>query len=348
MLDGPSQIRGNLVSDAVNRQFLIAARPEGLLKESDFQYHEAPIAELEDGQVLVQVQLVAVEPALRGTMIEDESNPANLQIGDVMGALAAGKVVASKHPGVDVGERVQGLFGFADYVVTHPKAFLFAKIPTGVSLEEALYVFDTSGLTAYLGMVEVGAPKPGEHVLVSAAAGAVGSLAVQMAKLAGAKVVGIAGSDDKCRWLTEELGIDAAINYKTEDVQARAAHLLPGGIDVYFDNVGGEILDVAIAQLRLGSRLVLCGRISEYSATGAPYPHRNTEKLLENCLRMERLVLFNHTERFDDWRRTMSQWLAGGKLRYQVDVLEGFENLPRGIIRLFTGENVGKQLIRIG
>ena len=335
------------MSDDINRQYLIAARPDGLLRESDFEYRESALPEPGDGQVLVRVLMVAVEPALRGTMLEDKDNPANLQIGDVMAALAAGEVVESNNPEVEVGQLVQGLFGFADYVVTHPNAFLFSKIPDGVPLEAALYVFDTSGLTAYLGMLEIGQPSQGEQVLVSAAAGAVGSLAVQMARMAGAKVVGIAGSDDKCRWLIEDLGADGAINYKSEDVSARIRALLPGGIDVYFDNVGGDILDAALGQIRLGSRVILCGRISEYANAGAVYEPANSANLVNNCLRMERLVLFNHTDRFGDWRATMAGWISDGKLRYRVDMLDGFENLPHGLIRLFTGENTGKQLIRL-
>jgi hypothetical protein len=248
---------------------------------------------------------------------------------------------------VAVGDLVQGLFGFADYFVTHPKAFLFSKIPSGVPLEAALYVFDTSGLTAFLGMLEIGQPKPGDQVLVSAAAGAVGSLAVQMAKMAGATVTGIVGSDEKCDWITNVLGADGAINYKTENVSARIDEQLPGGIDIYFDNVGGEILDAALGQLRLGSRVILCGRISEYANTGAPFEPVNAANLVNNCLRMERLALFEHMNQFDDWRKTMSGWIAEEKLHYHVDVLDGFENLPQGLIRLFTGENIGKQLIRL-
>jgi NADPH-dependent curcumin reductase CurA len=335
------------MSDDVNRQFVIAARPDGLLKESDFEYRETAVPEPADGQVLVRVLMVAVEPALRGTMVEDKDNPANLQLGDVMGALAAGQVVRSNNPDVAVGDLVQGLFGFADYFVTHPKAFLFSKIPTGVPLEAALYVFDTSGLTAYLGMLEIGQPKPGEQVLVSAAAGAVGSLAVQMAKMASATVVGIAGSDKKCNWIMDNLGADGAINYKTENVSARIGEQLPGGIDIYFDNVGGQILDAALGQLRLGSRVILCGRISEYANTGAPFELENAANLVNVCLRMERLALFEHMSRFDDWRETMTSWIAEKKLTYHVDVLEGFENLPQGLIRLFTGRNTGKQLIRL-
>ncbi|MDH3641604.1 MAG: NADP-dependent oxidoreductase [Gammaproteobacteria bacterium] len=335
------------MSDNINRQYLLAARPDGLLKETDFAYHESPIPEPGDGQVLVRILMVAVEPALRGTMVEDKANPANLQIGDVMGALAAGQVVKSNSPDVAVGDLVQGLFGFADYFVTHPKAFLFSKVPDGVPLEAALYVFDTSGLTAYLGMMEIGQPSAGEHVLVSAAAGAVGSLAVQMARMAGAKVVGIAGSADKCLWLTERLGADGAINYKTEKVSTQISALLPGGIDIYFDNVGGQILDAALGQIRLGSRVILCGRISEYANSGAAYEPENSANLVNNCLRMERLVLFDHAARFPEWREIMGRWIAEGELRYQIDMLEGFENLPHGLIRLFTGENTGKQLIRL-
>jgi len=339
---------GTTMAEGINRQFLIAARPDGMLKQSDFRYRESPVPEPGAGQVLVRVLMVAVEPALRGTMVEDKSNPANLQIGDVMAALAAGQVVKSNHPDVAVGDLVQGLFGFTDYCVTHPKAFLFSRIPQGVPLEAALYVFDTSGLTAYLGMMEIAQPKQGEHVLVSAAAGAVGSLAVQMARNVGAKVVGIAGSEEKCRWLVDDLGIHAAINYRTDDVAAGIAAHLPNGVDIYFDNVGGTILDAALGQLRLGSRVVLCGRISEYAGSGVPYEPKNAARLVNNCRRMERLVLFDHADRFQDWRATMAAWIAEGKLQYRVDMLEGFDNLPNGLIRLFTGENTGKQLIRLG
>lgn len=335
------------MTDNINRQFLIAAHPEGMLKESDFQYHETGIPEPGEGEVLVRVLMVAVEPALRGVMVNDPDNPSALKPGDVMNAIAAGQVVRSNNPAIAEGDLVQGLFGFTDYAVTHPNAFLFSKIPAGVPLEAALYVFDTSGLTAYLGMMEVGQPLANEHVLVSAAAGAVGSLAVQMAKIAGSKVVGIAGSDEKCHWLTNELGLDGAINYRSEDVGSRIEFLLPGGIDIYFDNVGGEILDTALGRLRMGSRLILCGRISEYGHSGEPFEPTNAARVINNSLRMERLVLFNHTARFDDWRSAMATWISEGKLKYTVDMLEGFSNLPRGLIRLFTGENKGKQLIRI-
>ncbi len=330
-----------------NRQFVIAARPDGLLRESDFDYVEAPIPEPGDGQVLVKVQMVAVEPALRGTMVEDKDNPANLQIGDLMGALAAGEVVESNDEDVPVGTRVQGLFGFADYVVSHPKAFLFSKIPDGVPMEAALYIFDTSGLTAYLGMTHIGKPQPGEHVLVSGAAGAVGSIAVQLARQAGAQVVGIAGSSEKCDWLVNDLGASGAINYKLGDIDAQIAALLPGGVDVYFDNVGGEILNAALGQLRPGSRLAMCGRISEYENAGPAYEPPNSANIIKFCRHMERLMLFDHQDSFPAWREAMAAMIDEGTLQYRVDMLEGFDNLPHGLIRLYTGENIGKQLIRI-
>ena len=335
------------MTNNINRQFLIAAHPEGMLQASDFQYHETEILVPGEGEVLVRVLMVAVEPALRGVMVKDPNNPAGLKPGDVMSAIAAGEVVKSNNPAVAEGDRVLGLFGFTDYAVTHPEAFLFSTIPDGVPLEAALYVFNTSGLTAYLGMMEIGQPLAGEHVLVSAAAGAVGSLAVQMAKIRGAKVVGIAGTDEKCQCLTDELGLDGAINYRSESVGSCIDALLPGGIDIYFDNVGGEILDAALGRLRMGSRVILCGRISEYASTGEPFEPTNAARLINNSLRMERLVLFNHTDRFDDWRTVMADWISEGKLQYTIDMLEGFENLPLDLIRLFTGENKGKQLIRI-
>lgn len=336
------------MQDDINRQYLIAARPDGLLKEADFEYVETAIPEPGEGEVLVKVLMVAVEPALRGTMVEDKSNPANKQIGDLMGALAAGQVVKSNSSEVPEGTMVQGLFGFADYAVSNPTDFLFAPIPEGVPLEAALYVFDTSGLTAYLGMMTVCRPKADENVLVSAAAGAVGSLAIQMAKISGSRAVGIAGSDEKCQWLIDELGADGAINYKTDNIQARIDTLLPGGIDVYFDNVGGEILDAALGKLRPGSRVALCGRISEYANTGPQYEPVNAANLVNNCTRMDRLMLFEHIDQFQDWKDAMTVWIAEGKLQYRVDLLEGFNNLPKALIRLFTGANTGKQLIRIG
>ncbi|MBI1182399.1 MAG: zinc-binding dehydrogenase [Alphaproteobacteria bacterium] len=335
------------MTDAKNRQFLIAARPKGMVKESDFRYAETAVPEPGEGEFLVHNEIVAVEPALRGQMENRANYAAPLQIGDVMRALGAGTVVKSNNPDFPVGQKVQGLFGFQDYLVSDGKGMI-GRIPDGVSGEAALYVFGGTGYTAYYGMAEVGHPKAGDTVLVSGAAGAVGSLAGQIAKILGAaKVVGIAGSDEKCRWLTDELGFDAAINYKTEDVAARVKELFPKGMDVYYDNVGGEILDIALANLAQGARVVLCGGISRYNKEGPIEGPKNYFNLVYARATMTGFIIVDHVHRYREWSQIMGKWIAEGKLKYRVDMIEGFENLPKGLIRLFTGENIGKQLIRI-
>jgi NADPH-dependent curcumin reductase CurA len=335
------------MSEAKNRQFLIAARPQGLVKESDFRYVETPVPEPGEGQVLVRQEIVAVEPALRGQMENRANYAAPLQIGDVMRALGVGTVVRSNNPDFPVGQRVQGLFGFQDYAVADGKGMI-SRVPDGVPGEAALYVFGGTGYTAYYGMAEVGHPKLGDAVLVSGAAGAVGSLAGQIARILGAgTVVGIAGSDEKCRWLTGDLGFDAAINYKTDDVAGRVKELFPKGIDVYYDNVGGEILDIALANLAMGARVVLCGGISRYNKSGPIEGPKNYFNLVYSRATMTGFIIVDHVHRYKEWAAVMGQWIAEGKLKYRVDMLEGFENLPRGLIRLFTGDNIGKQLIRI-
>jgi NADPH-dependent curcumin reductase CurA len=330
-----------------NRQFLIAARPEGMIRESDFKYVETPVPEPADGEFLIKQDIVAVEPALRGQMENRANYAAPLQIGDVMRALGVGTVIESNNPDWKVGQRVQGLFGFQDYLLSDGKGMV-SRVPEGVTGEAALYVFGGTGFTAYYGMAEVGKPTPGCNVLVSGAAGAVGSLAGQIAKILGAgKVVGIAGSDDKCRWLTEELGFDAAINYKTEDVAARVKELFPNGLDIYYDNVGGEILDIALANLALNARVVLCGGISRYNKSGPIEGPKNYFNLVYSRATMTGFIIVDHVHRYKEWTQIMGKWIADGRLKYRIDMLEGFENLPKGLIRLFTGDNIGKQLIRI-
>ncbi len=336
------------MSNRSNRQFLIAARPEGMVKESDFKYVETPVPEPGPGEFLIHQEIVAVEPALRGQMENRANYAAPLQIGDVMRALGAGTVVESNNPDYKVGQRVQGLFGFQDYLVSDGKGNV-SRIPEGVSGEAALYVFGGTGFTAYYGMAEVGKPTPGCTVLVSGAAGAVGSLAGQIARIMGAgTVVGIAGSDEKCRWLTDELGFDAAINYKTEDVAAGVKELFPKGLDIYYDNVGGEILDIALANLAMNARVVICGGISRYNKAGPIEGPKNYFNLVYSRATMTGFIIVDHVHRYKEWTQIMGKWIADGKLKYRVDMLEGFENLPKGLIRLFTGENIGKQLIRIG
>ena len=254
--------------DLTNHQFRLAARPVGLLKASDWSYTEEPVREPADGEVLVKVQYISLDPAMRGWVNEGRSYIPPVGIGEVMRALAAGEVIASNHPDVAVGDHVTGLLGVQEYAVAHGGAVM--KVDTSlVPLPVYLSTLGMPGMTAYFGLLDIGRPKEGETVVVSGAAGAVGALVGQIAKLKGARVVGIAGGPEKCRYVVEELGFDAAIDYKAQDVAAGLGEHCPKGIDVYFDNVGGEILDAALAHLARNARVVICGAISQYNATGS-------------------------------------------------------------------------------
>lgn len=335
------------MGEGVNRQFLIAARPKGMVKESDFEYHEAAVPEPGEGEVLVRTELIAVEPAMRGQMENRSDYAAPLEIGDVMRAGAGGHVVKSNNPDFKVGDLVTGQFGFQDYGLSDGKNPAISKVADGVPLDAAMSVLSGTGFTSYQGMLEIGQPKEGDQVLVSGAAGAVGTIAGQLAKIHGAYVVGIAGSDEKCKFLTDELGFDGAINYKSEDVAERVKALLPDGIDIYYDNVGGEILDIALENIRLNARVVICGGISRYNKSGPIPGPVNYFNLVYKRAKMEGFIVVDRVHKFAEWGEIMGKWIAEGKLKYKVDIIEGFENIPKGLIRLFTGENIGKQLIRI-
>ncbi len=335
------------MGEGINRQFLIAARPKGMVKESDFEYHEAPIPEPGEGEVLVRTELIAVEPAMRGQMENRADYAAPLEIGDVMRANGGGRVVKSNNPDFQAGDLVTGQFGFQDYAVAGSKSSPLSKVIEGVPLDAAMSVLSGTGFTAYQGMMEIGQPSEGDQVLVSGAAGAVGTIAGQLAKIHGARVVGIAGSDEKCTFIVDELGFDAAINYKSEDVDARVKELLPDGIDIYYDNVGGEILDIALANIRLGARVVICGGITRYNKSGPIPGPVNYFNLVYKRAKMEGFIVVDRVHKFGEWGAIMREWIDEGKLKYKVDIIEGFENIPKGLIRLFTGENTGKQLIRI-
>ena len=254
---------------ATNRRWTLAARPHGMVKESDFAFGEAPVPAVGDGQVLVRVLYLSFDPTQRGWIEDRPSYLPPVQIGEVMRAGAVGEVVQSKHAGFQPGDLVQGLFGWQDYALV-PGALLGAKLPPDVPPTWPLGVTGITGLTAYFGMLDLGKPKAGDTVVVSGAAGATGSVAGQIAKLEGARVVGIAGGPEKCAWLVRDAHFDAAIDYKREDVEARLRALCPKGIDVFFDNVGGAILDAALAQIALRARIVLCGAISGYNEATPP------------------------------------------------------------------------------
>jgi hypothetical protein len=313
----------------------------------NFELREEGVPELAASQFLVRNLYLSCDPAQRAWMARDTYVPV-IPIGDVMRSGAVGEVVASKHPGFREGDIVSGMFGWQDYAVSDGQGFVpVMKLPRGVPIPTCMSVLGITGLTAYFGMLDVGDPKAGEGVLVSGAAGATGSIAAQIAKLRGARVVGIAGGAEKCAWLTEELGLDAAIDYRAGPVGRRIAEVLPRGCDVYFDNVGGEILDAALAHLALGARVVLCGAISTYNdAEGGP-ALRNYTNLIVRRARMQGFLVTDYAARFAEAIGDLSRWAAEGKVRDRVDIVEGLEHAPEAFRRLFTGKNLGKQLVHI-
>jgi NADPH-dependent curcumin reductase CurA len=331
---------------SMNRQFLLAARPQGMVKETDFEYREIPVPEIGAGQVLIRVSHISLDPSMRGQMENRADYVAPLQIGDVMRAGGVGRVVRSDHDDYPEGCLVGGALGMQDYVVSDGRQPPLRRFDNDVTPEEALGILGGTGMTAYFGMLDVGKPEAGDVVVISGAAGATGSVAGQIAKIAGCRVIGIAGSEDKCRWLTEELGFDAAINYKKEDVASALDAHCPNGMDIYFDNVGGEILDLCLARIRDGARVVLCGGISRYNATGELMGPKNYFNLVFRRARMEGFIVLDYAKRFPEAAEQMRKWMREGRLEQRVTVVEGFEELPRTLIRLFEGYNTGKLMVK--
>jgi NADPH-dependent curcumin reductase CurA len=338
-------MKGNAM-DAVNHQFQLAARPVGLPKPGDWLYAEAPVPAPGDGEVLVRVLYLSLDPAMRGWMNDARSYVAPVGIGEVMRALAAGEVIASNHPDLAVGDHVTGLLGVQEYAVAHGNAVI--KVDTALApLPVYLGTLGMPGMTAYFGLLDIGRPEDGDTVVVSGAAGAVGGVVGQIAKLKGCRVVGIAGGSEKCGYVVDELGFDAAIDYKAQDVGAALGEHCPKGIDVYFDNVGGDILDAALARLARHARVIVCGAISQYNATGAIRGPSNYLSLLVNHASMTGFVVSDYGERYAEGAREMAGWLAAGKLVSREDVAEGFENFPDTLLRLFRGENTGKLVLKL-
>jgi NADPH-dependent curcumin reductase CurA len=335
------------MTERTNRQWLLARRPRGLVSAEDFRWAEAPVPEPAEGEILVRNLYLSCDPTQRGWMAADTYLP-KVQVGEVMRSFAAGKVVASRDPAFAPGELVYGLFGWQDYATARRGTLSEpARIPPGIAIETGMSALGLTGITAYFGLLEIGRPKPGETVVVSGAAGATGSVVGQVAKIKGCRVVGIAGGPEKCRYLTDELGFDAAIDYKRERVPKRLIELCPRGIDVFFDNVGGEILDDALARLALRGRVVICGAIARYN-DAVPFPGpKNYLSLLVQRGRMEGFIVLDYMPRAAEAVADLSAWLRDGRLKDRVDVQHGLENAPAALARVFKGENEGKQLLRI-
>jgi len=332
---------------AINKQITLAARPSGMPKLSDFKLVESPVPEPGPGEFVARMLYVSVDPYMRGRMNDAKSYAPPVQIGEVMGAGAVGKVVASQNPQFQAGDVVEGFFGWQQFGVSNGTGV--RKIdPTLAPVSTALGVLGMPGLTAYFGLLDIGKPRAGETVVVSGAAGAVGSLAGQIAKIQGCRVVGIAGSDQKVAWLRDELGFDAAFNYKTStNSTAKLAELCPKGVDVYFDNVGGAITDAVFPLINTGARVVVCGQIAQYNADKLETGPRLLWHLIVKQARAEGFLVFQYASRYAEGLKQMAEWLKAGKLKYREQFVDGIENTPRAFIGMLQGENTGKQLVRV-
>nr|WP_315488061.1 NADP-dependent oxidoreductase [uncultured Rhodoferax sp.] len=331
----------------VNHQFKLAARPVGPVKASDWNRTEEPLRDPAEGEVVIQVLYISLDPAMRGWMNESKASyipPVGL--GEVMRALAVGRVTASKNPKFTVGDHVTGLLGVQDYAYSNGQG-LTKVDPKLAPLPVYLSTLGMPGMTGYFGLLEVGQPKAGDTVVVSGAAGAVGMVVGQIAKIKGARVIGIAGGAEKCRYLVEELGFDAAIDYKSEDVATALAKHAPQGVNVYFDNVGGDILDAVLTRLARGARIVICGAISQYNNTTPVKGPANYLSLLVTRSTMTGIVVSDYYDRAMEAAMVMAGWIASGKLKTREDVVEGLDNFPQAFDMLFTGANNGKLVLKL-
>ncbi len=331
----------------MNKQLLFVKRPQGEADASTWSIVTNPIPELKEGGVLVKQHYVSLDPAMRGWMNEGKSYIEPMAIGSVMRAGSVGEVVAVRnHPKFKVGDYVSGFGGVQQYAVSDGND-LYAVDPKLAPLPTYIGTLGMPGMTAYFGILEVGKIKEGDVVVVSGAAGAVGSIVGQIAKIKGCTVIGIAGGADKCKYIVEELGFDGAIDYKNEDVKSRLKEECPKGLDVYFDNVGGEILDYALGRLRMNARVVICGAISQYNNKTAMKGPSNYMSLLVNRATMQGMVVFDWASRYGEAAMAMGNWLAQGKLKSREAIYEGIENFPQTYNRLFSGDKMGKLVLKV-
>jgi NADPH-dependent curcumin reductase CurA len=330
----------------LNQQFRLAARPVGLPKPTDWQMLSEPVREIADGEIVVKALYLSLDPAMRGWMNEGKSYIKPVGIGDVMRAGGVGVVVASKSPKFAVGDFVSGSIGVQNYWVGAAGGFV--KIdPRMAPLTTWLNTLGMPGMTGYFGLLDVGQPKAGETVVVSGAAGAVGQTVGQVAKHLGCRVVGIAGGKDKCDFVVNELGYDACIDYKNGDVRAGLKEHCPNGVDVYFDNVGGEILDTVLTRINMKARIVICGAISQYNNTAPVKGPSNYLSLLVNRARMEGIVVFDYAPRYPEGVAAIAKWLKEGTFKSREDVVDGLEKFPEALLMLFEGKNFGKLVLKV-
>lgn len=329
-----------------NRKFKLIARPEGLVKRSDFEFATEPVGEPGPGEALVKVQYISLDPAMRGWMNDTKSYIPPVGLGEVMRAGGIGQVIASNDPSLAIGDTVTGMTGIQTFAIANAN-WLTRVDPQLASLPRYLGALGMPGMTAYFGLLSVCEPKEGETVVVSGAAGAVGSVVGQIAKIKGCHTVGIAGGPEKCRYLTDELGFDAAIDYKADDVRKALGEHCSDGVDVYFDNVGGEILDLVLEQLARNARISICGAISQYNNTGPIAGPSNYLSLLVNHGRMEGFVVSDYAAQFPEAFKELAVWIGEGQIKAREHIVEGIETFPETFLKLFSGENFGKLIIKV-
>ena len=335
----------------INRQLILRARPKGLLAPGDLQLVESPVPTIADGQALAKVKYLSIDPTMRVWMAIDTYLPA-VAIGEVMRAIGLAEVVESRHKEFKKGNKVVGLTGLQEYCVIASADARggFRKVPPVPFLSDTAFlgVLGATGLTAYFGMTDIAKPQKGETLVVSAAAGATGSIAGQIGKIHGCRVVGIAGGAEKCKWLTDELGFDAAVDYKDGAVFKALRAAAPSGIDVYFDNVGGDILEACLAQMNNRGRIACCGAISQYDGVPSAHGPRGVPGLIVvKRLIMQGFIVMDFMDQRDEALNDLQSWVASGKLKVQEDVINGLENTPKALIGLLAGENRGKRMIKV-
>lgn len=330
-----------------NRQVILKSRPSGIPQAEHFEIVEAPVPNPVDGQVLVRNIYLSVEPAMRGwvSAIANYSEP--VALGSIMRSLAVGRVEESRHPDFAPGDYVTGMFGWQDYAVVDVREIQRKVDGSGLPISTSLGVLGLNGLTAYFGLLDIGQPRAGETVVVSTAAGAVGSCVGQIAKVKGCRTVGIVGGPDKVRTCCEEFRYDCAVDYKADDFDSALDAACPGGVDVYFDNTAGRISDAVMGRLNVGARVVICGTASIASWDPIPQGPRVERHLLVKRARMQGFLIFDYVERYPEALRQLESWVRGGQIRYREDILDGIEQAPGSIAGLYRGENLGKRLIRI-
>jgi len=336
------------MTHTVSREIRLKHRPEGMPRETDFELAEVKLAEIGEGEVLVQNIYMSVDPYMRGRMNDRKSYVPPFQLGKPLDGGCVGRVIASKNGPFQVGDYVSGMLGWREYFVSDGQGLV--KVDPGVApIQSYLGAVGMPGLTAWAGLLYIGKPKEGDTVFVSAAAGAVGSVVCQIAKLKGCRIVGSAGSDEKVSWLLNEAGVDAAFNYKkVEDVIAEVGKHCPKGIDVYFENVGGVHLEAALEHMNSHGRIVMCGMISMYNVTQPVPGPTNLAYIIIKQLTMQGFIVIDHYDKIQQFYSDMGKWIAEGKIKWQETVVDGIENAPKAFIGLFKGENFGKMIVRIG